>query len=183
MDEIRARFDKDAPVYDFDIVRLIPYYEKMLNTTIKSIPFNPTENIRILDLGCGTGNLTRKVKLAFPNSKITCLDNSPQMVEQAREKLKEFDEITFLIQDFNELSFQENYNVIISSLALHHLVSDDEKKCIYRKIYHSLNNKGVFLNFDNLLGSNDSVQKQYLTEWTDFLRKSFPEEHMRSILE
>ncbi len=182
MDEIRARFDKGAPVYDFDIITVIPYYNEMLDTTVKSIPFEKTKKIKVLDLGCGTGNLTRQIKLAFPNSSIICLDISETMIEQACKKLKKFDEISFLIQDFNDLSFQESFDVIISSLALHHLISDDDKKDIYRRIYQLLNNKGVFLNFDNILGSNNSIQERYLNVWNDFLKKSFPEEQVLSIL-
>ena len=43
-----------------------------------------TEPERIFDLGCGSGNVTRLLAERWPGATVTGVDNSPQMVEQAR---------------------------------------------------------------------------------------------------
>lgn len=39
---------------------------------------------RVVDLGCGPGNLTRLLAERWPQAHVLGLDSSPQMVEQAR---------------------------------------------------------------------------------------------------
>lgn len=43
------------------------------------------EGLRVIDLGCGTGELTRKLAEALPGSTVLGIDNSPQMLSRARE--------------------------------------------------------------------------------------------------
>src|SRR5437764_14475067 len=43
------------------------------------------EGLRVIDLGCGTGELTRRLADALPGSDVLGIDNSPQMLERARE--------------------------------------------------------------------------------------------------
>ena len=45
-------------------------------------------NLKVVDLGCGTGELTRQLADALPNSDVTGLDSSSQMLEQGRCLLK-----------------------------------------------------------------------------------------------
>jgi len=40
-------------------------------------------NLEVVDLGCGTGELTRQLAVTLPNSRVTGLDSSPQMLEKA----------------------------------------------------------------------------------------------------
>jgi trans-aconitate 2-methyltransferase len=40
-------------------------------------------NLKVVDLGCGTGELTRQLADALPNSMVTGLDSSAQMLEKA----------------------------------------------------------------------------------------------------
>jgi len=41
--------------------------------------------MRVVDLGCGTGELTRRLADALPESEVTGVDSSPEMLERARE--------------------------------------------------------------------------------------------------
>ncbi len=62
--------------------------------------------------------------------------------------------------------------MIVSSLALHHLISDEDKKGFYTKIYNGLSQKGAFYNADVVLGSNDQIQEVYMERWIEFMRRS-----------
>ena len=41
--------------------------------------------LRVVDLGCGTGELTRRLADSLPESNVLGLDSSPQMLERTRE--------------------------------------------------------------------------------------------------
>ncbi len=44
----------------------------------------PAPGLSVLDLGCGTGELTARLKEALPDSDVLGLDSSPEMLERAR---------------------------------------------------------------------------------------------------
>ena len=53
----------------------------------------------VYDLGCGPGNSTTLVVEAFPSALVTGLDNSPEMIAQAREK---HPELSFELCDLHD---------------------------------------------------------------------------------
>jgi tRNA (cmo5U34)-methyltransferase len=87
----------------------------------------------------------------------------------AKIKLNDYKDIDYVTGDFYHFKFPEKYDVIVSSLALHHLVTDEDKKEFYTKIHEALNPGGVFLNADVILGSNDYLQELYLEKWKEFM--------------
>ncbi|MFX1260084.1 MAG: GNAT family N-acetyltransferase [Promethearchaeota archaeon] len=181
-EKIKVHFEEISSQYDEIIFKVIPHYTKLLITLIKSIPFEKHQQIKIVDLGCGTGNLSKLIKTHFPNSKLTSIDISQNMIELAKEKLSEYNNIEFLIDDFNSISFTTRYDVILSSLAIHHLSSDEDKIEFYTKIYNALNHGGVFYNLDNIKGSNDYLQEMYVEEWKKFLKRNYSLDAIDSIL-
>ena len=60
------------------------------------------------------------------------------MIEAAKIKLKNYDDMEYLVQDFYSFDFFEKYDVIISSLVIHYLITDEDKRSFYRKIYNNL---------------------------------------------
>ena len=107
---------------------------------------------------------------------------SLNMIELAKEKLSDYNNIEFLIDDFNTLSFTSKYDVILSSLAIHHLSADEDKIEFYTKIYKALNYDGVFYNLDNIQGSNDYLQDMYVEEWKEFLKMNYSLDEIDGIL-
>jgi trans-aconitate 2-methyltransferase len=69
---------------------------------------------RVLDVGCGTGHLTAKI--AETGAAVTGIDNSPQMVEQARQH---YPYLRFELQDAASFRFDEPFTAVFSNAALH----------------------------------------------------------------
>jgi tRNA (cmo5U34)-methyltransferase len=170
IETIKTHFEAEAEEFDKTILKLIPHYAEMIDALVLSIPFKKDEQISVIDLGCGTGTVAQKIKNAFPNSKISCLDIAENMIKMAQKKLGE--KIDCYVSNFYEFTFDKKYDVIVSSLALHHLESDEDKKMFYKKIYNALNKNGVFYNADVVLGSNEHLQELYMAKWKAFMGKS-----------
>lgn len=102
------------------------------------------------------------------------------MIQMARVKLGESDKNNFIVGNFYNFTFDKNYDVIISSLALHHLISDEDKKAFYRKIYKALEIGGVFYNGDVVLSSNAYLQEIYMKKWKEYMLRNVSEEEIEN---
>ena len=178
MDIVKQHFEEEAAEFDQLILRIIPYYAEMIKALLAAIPFDRSSHIEVIDLGCGTGTIARCIQQAFPQARITCLDLAENMIEMARLKVGEFPDTRFQVGDFRDYSFDTAYDVVVSSLALHHLVMDEEKMGFYRKIYAALRTQGVFYNADVILGSSQHLQAAYLEKWREFMKKQVSEEEI-----
>ncbi len=171
MGNLRKHFEEKAQEFDEIIQRLIPYYNQMLDAIVSSIPFEKSRSIKVVDLGCGTGTISLLTKKLFPHANITCLDIAKNMIEIAKTKLKNYSNIEYIISDFEDFSFGQSYDVVVSSLALHHLVTDKDKIRFYRKIYNCLSVGGIFINADVILGSNLFLENAFISKWKEFMLK------------
>jgi trans-aconitate methyltransferase len=88
----------------------------------------PQRGERILDLGCGSGQLTRAI--AESGADTTGLDNSASMIDAAR---CEYPELSFILADARDFSFAESFEAVFSNAALH-WVKPPEKviECVAR---------------------------------------------------
>jgi len=174
LENVKEHFEEEAKEFDETIIKLIPLYNRMINSMVSVIPFDNFYEFKVLDLGCGTGNVSKMIKSNFPNAKISCVDIAENMIEMAKLKLQAYEDVEYYIGDFSEFDFESNYDVIVSSLALHHIKTDDNKKKLYNKIYKALKSGGIFLNSDVVLGSNDSLSKIYRKKWIEHMLKHVP---------
>ena len=135
MADLKQHFNEVAENYDATIEKNLVNYNQMIEALINAIPDN--ESPRILDLGCGTGNITKKVLERFPNGKVTCFDLSEKMIEIAKEKLSDYDNIEYVMGDFTIIDIIDKYDAIISSL--HYIIYQiikQKKICINISMIH-----------------------------------------------
>jgi tRNA (cmo5U34)-methyltransferase len=76
------RFDWTPEVYLERIRAEIPGYDELQDQAVTAIPFPPE---RVLELGMGTGETTRRLIEAHPDAWVVGLDASPDMVFRARQ--------------------------------------------------------------------------------------------------
>lgn len=175
---VKDHFEEEAKEYDELILKLIPKYNEMVKFLISSIPFEDSKAIKVLDLGCGTGNITIAVKKRYPIAKITCIDLAERMINIAKYKLSKYNDIYYNLGDLRKIQFGCDYDLIISSLALHHLQTDQEKISIYHKIYDSLKEGGAFYNADTILASSEYLENVNIEQWKDFMRITISNEEI-----
>jgi tRNA (cmo5U34)-methyltransferase len=178
MDKIRQHFEDEAREFDRIVVTLIPDYPQMVDALIAAIPFDSSGSIRVIDLGCGTGTVAARVLDTFSNAQVTCLDLAENMIAMAQAKLVSHPFVRYVVGDFSAFDFDGEYDVVVSSLALHHLVTNEDKQQFYSRIYNALRSGGVFYNADVVLGSSDFLQDVYLGQWRRFMSRSVPEDEI-----
>ncbi|OAN55192.1 trans-aconitate 2-methyltransferase [Paramagnetospirillum marisnigri] len=72
--------------------------------------------VRVADLGCGPGNVTRLLKLRWPEAEVTGVDSSPEMLESARAG---GGGVTYVDGDMAAWEAGAPLDVLFSNAALH----------------------------------------------------------------
>jgi len=73
---------------------------------------------RVLDAGCGTGQVTRQLLQRLPKGTVVALDGSPSMIEQARARLAD-DRVEFLVHDLLDPIPLPPVDAILSTATFH----------------------------------------------------------------
>jgi len=105
----------DASAYDSDHSFV---YEAATDLVDRLDP-QPAE--RVLDLGCGTGQLTRTI--ADRGATVVGTDSAPDMVAGAREA---HPDLSFVRADARELPFTASFDAVFSNAVLHWIDADDQ---------------------------------------------------------
>ncbi|SET27023.1 class I SAM-dependent methyltransferase [Paenibacillus sp. NFR01] len=167
---VKKLFDAIAIDYDLQRKQLIPCFEEFYGVALSVVECNnPCPNI--LDLGAGTGLFSGMVYQKYPNSRFTLVDLSEKMLEGARKRFHQLDNFQYVVADYSNLTFSQSYDIVISSLSIHHL-THIAKKQLFSKIYELLNVGGIFVNADQVKG-NDSMTDHYFKQrWIEHINKS-----------
>jgi trans-aconitate 2-methyltransferase len=83
----------------------------------------PSAGMRVIDLGCGTGELTAMLAERLPGASVEGIDSSPAMLQQAAPR--ESEQVRFRQQDIADLADASAYDLVFSNAALQ-WVTDNE---------------------------------------------------------
>ncbi|NRD77050.1 methyltransferase domain-containing protein [Bacillus sp. BRMEA1] len=154
----------DANLYDHKH----SFVSKYGNSLVELL--NPQQGEKILDLGCGTGDLANA--LYEHGAKIVGVDKSQNMVEQAISK---FPHIEFMVQDATNLDYDHEFDAVFSNATLHWVQPADKA---LSGIYKSLKQGGRFVaefggkgNVQTII--NEIIQQIQETGF-EFNRSQFP---------
>ena len=120
-----GQFDWTPDEYLERIRSRIPRYDELQEQSVGAIPFPPE---RVLELGMGTGETTRRLIEAHPHAWVIGLDSSPDMVFRARQS---YDDV--------QLARMEDplpdgpWDLVISVLSVNDL-DDEQKQSLFRRV-------------------------------------------------
>ena len=157
----------DTTDFDTGIRQLLPRYDEMLEVITRCLP---STSRRILELGCGTGELSLKILNRFPDAQVIALDYSPRMLQFAQDKITAAgyqQRWTGIQADFGDwannpenLNIGSKFDACVSSLAIHHL-QDEMKLKLFERIAASLTQDGCFWNADPTLPESPALAEVY----------------------
>jgi ubiquinone/menaquinone biosynthesis C-methylase UbiE len=81
---------------------------------------------RILDLGCGTGQLTERLSMMFPEASVVGADLSNGMIERAAGRLTDDDMSDFVRADAQHLPLRGNSFDVVTCTESFHWYADQE---------------------------------------------------------
>lgn len=120
-----AQFHWDPQSYLEMIRREVPYFDELQEATVAAIEGSPT---RVLDIGVGTGETSRRILERFPDAEVTGLDSSPEMVFRAREL-----GIEGRLARMEDPLPDGPWDLVVAVLSVHHLQTH-AKKDLFRRV-------------------------------------------------
>jgi tRNA (cmo5U34)-methyltransferase len=163
-------FGARADGYEDYIARIVPAYHEINALIVRLAPFAHDARLRALDVGAGTGVLSDLLLGAFPNMTLVALDMSEAMLAQCAERLRRHGERARIRQGrFPDADIGDGYDLVVSSLALHHL-SHDDKRAGFRRLFTALSPGGAFLLRDVVAAPAPSLEAVYEALWRTFVQ-------------
>jgi len=170
---VKEQFERGAATYDRDRRRLIPCFDDFYTVPIDIIPFHRDRELRVLDLGAGTGLLSAGVARRYPRAQLTLVDLSPAMLAQAEQRFAGVDRrrVTLHVLDYRRDQPRGDYDLVISALSIHHL-EDRDKAALFRTIHELLEPGGMFINADQVSGDNAFAEQLSRHLWMTKVKAS-----------
>jgi tRNA (cmo5U34)-methyltransferase len=120
-----GHFDWKPEIYLERIRAEIPGYDALQDQAVAAIPFAPE---RVLELGMGTGETTRRLIEAHPEAWVIGLDSSPDMVFRAR---RDYDDVQ--LARIEDPLPDGPWDLVISVLSVNQL-DDEKKQALFRRV-------------------------------------------------
>ncbi|QBG48403.1 methyltransferase domain-containing protein [Verrucomicrobia bacterium S94] len=133
---IGQRFSAAAETYD----RHARPQQTLAQSVVSMLPERRPK--RILELGPGTGQLTRLLINRFPEVPIDAVDIAEKMIEHSRARFSRYPQINWIIGDAQNFRGSDPYPLIVSSSALHWVSNLRET---FENIFQNLEPGGIFL--------------------------------------
>jgi len=160
--------------YDVTIRRWIPGYEAMLATAASAVASVCPDHV--VDLGAGTGALSRALLGHAEVGNVELLDVDPEMLDNARVRLEEFGHrVRFTLRSYDEPF--DRADAFAASLSLHHIPTLERKSALFARAFEALRPGGVFVNADANMPADSTEQKRLYRHWADHqIAHGIPEE-------
>lgn len=144
------------------------------------LPDFPREaDVRILDLGCGSGAVTFCALRHYPNAHVIAVDADPVLLAMGRGlsadladsadflsslSVSSVQSIEFILADLRDgdwwADYGSTFDLVVSATALHWL-TEAHLAQVYRRVYRALKPGGWFFNADHIAADDPAMQARY----------------------
>ncbi len=153
-DRIQSAYHDSKNIYD-DILTLGSFFSRQYirffwsgtddnEIARKILAYVPNDfSGKLLDVPVGTAVFTEKKWRSLSKAKITCLDYSADMLEQAKKRLEDLEHISFVQGDVGSLPLDDGSQDIVMSMNGFHAFPD--KKKAFKETFRVLKDGGMFI--------------------------------------
>jgi tRNA (cmo5U34)-methyltransferase len=126
---------------------------------------------RLLDLGCGPGEMTRRMARQHPTADVTCVDSSDVMIERAREAMAGHPGASrFVVANVLDdwVADAGRADCVTALNVIHHL-EDIEKRAVFERVATVLEPGGLFVLCDRV-AIDPRLMEQTIALWNRMRR-------------
>ncbi len=151
---------------------LIPGRRETLSIVAKlATEFAPDES-RIMDIGCGYGDVTAKILELSPLASVCMVDYSEEMLRLSEERFSDNKRVKLYKYDLNDGIPDElrsaRFDAVVSCNSLHH-IEHENKVGLYTQIRQVLDEGGLFINGDRFTGDSPVIGEWEFDNWITWM--------------
>ncbi len=128
------------------------------------LEFLPDETNRVLDLGCGDGEVFGRVLDARPEAAALAADFSAEMLGVVRGRFADAANRVKIVEHDLDEPLPESwgtFDAVVSGFAIHH-VADARKRALYAEVFERLRPGGAFLNLEHVASPTRELHVAFL---------------------
>lgn len=168
--------------YDRRIRTFIPHYEEILEVVAGAARLVRARAPVIVDLGIGTGALAARCLTARSRATLIGLDADAGMLDMAARRLNRFARRIQLIHGSFARTPLPRCDMIVATLALHHIRSERGKRRFYRRCFRALRAGGVLASGDAFMAADSDLSRQLVAAWLDHMARTYGARRAREFL-
>ncbi len=156
---------KVADVFDDMVSRSVPYYEEMQRMVCELAQDFAVPNTNLYDIGCSTATtLLTLDRMIDPNVTFIGIDNAPDMLEKAAQKIEHADArrpIDLKVVDLHQGLHMENASVVTMLLTLQ-FIRPLFRERVMKMIFSGLNDQGCLLLVEKLTSEDTAFNRLFI---------------------
>jgi ubiquinone/menaquinone biosynthesis C-methylase UbiE len=170
----RLVYKEYAKTYDGD--RRTGVGREILGERMKYVAFHVQEGSKVLDLGCGTGDLLGILSQRVGHDGwCVGIDISPEMLEAAKMKLLDCNNVELQTGDVTEkLPFDNDYFDVVAALNINQEIPLKLQKYMFKEAHRILKKGGIFIGFAACLTGTTEAEKCYSDITKEYLWYFYP---------
>ncbi len=131
--------------YLYDQLMVDAPYEEWVSFVLKVIEINEMDGQKLLDVGCGTGNIA--IPLSKHGFSVTAVDLSEEMLFVAQQKSEsEGTKVKFFQQDMRHLESLGLFDTAISLCdTINYLTDESDVVSTFQRVFEHLEQNGLFI--------------------------------------
>ena len=159
--------------YDRRIRGLIPHYEELIAEAARALGAARLPVRHIVDLGIGTGTLTRACLRVAPDARVVGIELDASMSAMATRRLGRLATHVRMVHGSFLDTTLPAADAIVASYSLHHIRSRRDKGEFYRRCARALRPGGVLVSGDCFPPASPDLWARDVEDWVAHLAGTF----------
>jgi ubiquinone/menaquinone biosynthesis C-methylase UbiE len=140
------------------------------------------ENLRLLDVGCGTGRTLHQIARAHPRLRLHGADLSPAYIKHARKRLLDVGELTLAVENAEALPWADGTFDIVTSVYMFHELPRNARRNAIREMFRVVRPGGLVIVEDSAQLSESPELEGVLHNFPDDFHEPFYNDYLEDDL-
>jgi ubiquinone/menaquinone biosynthesis C-methylase UbiE len=140
---------RSAEIYDIGVELLFlgtaDVMRRMVIPPVSRLVATHGDDLRLLDVGCGTGRMLHQFAIAHPRLRYYGLDLSPYYLQHARRLLSSVEHLSLVADNAEAMPFREGFFDAVVSVHMFHELPPEARRNVYRDMYRVLRPGGLLV--------------------------------------
>ncbi|MEQ9318938.1 MAG: class I SAM-dependent methyltransferase [Polyangiaceae bacterium] len=136
------------------------------------------DDLRLLDVACGTGRMLKQLAVAHPTLRYYGLDLSPYYLQHARELLADVEDLSLIADRAEAMPFRDDYFDVVTSVYMFHELPKKVRREVYAEMWRVLRPGGLLVIEDSAQQSESGELAFFLGRFSEDFHEPFHRGYM-----